>query len=193
MPLDAVITIPWHIYEILLKFQISWFFLKTHIFCKNGGYEMIYQKSWNLKFKQNLTKVSWNSDHGIYKHLWDVKNAISNFLLIFCIFRAFLQPKRPISKFQKNHKNRDFRQNLTFPTNERYGSICIYMDKIGLWDPLNTFLHHLGHFFQKMKILDFSGQNSKILIDLAQNLAISAGFRPKNIKISFFMIISPSK
>ena len=94
-----------------------------------------------MKLKQNHTKVSWNINHGIYRRLWDVNNVISNFLMIFCIFRAFLQPKRPIWKIQKNRKNRDFRQNLTFPTNDRYGPTCIYMAKNG---PLGSPRHVLG-------------------------------------------------
>ena len=114
-----------------------------------------------MKFKQNRTKVSWNNNHGIYRHLWDVKNAISNFLMIFCIFRAFLQPKRPIWKIQKNRKNRDFRQNMTFPTNDKYGPTCIYMTKNWpLGSPKRVFKQKIvsasfGSFFSKNEFFWF--------------------------------------
>ena len=64
------------------------------------------------------------------------------FSWFFAFFHAFLQPKRPISKFRKNRKNHDFRQNMTFPTNERYGLICIYMTENG---PLGSQKHIFKH------------------------------------------------
>ena len=99
--------------------------------------------------------MSQNGNHGIYRHLWDVKNVISNFFVIFRIFRAFLQQKWSISKFQKNRKNHDFRQKLTFPTNDRYGPTCIYMAKN--W-PLGSPKHVFG---QKMIFTSFGWLFSK--------------------------------
>ena len=90
--------------------------------------------------------------------------------MIFRIFHAFLQPKRPISKSHKNRKNHDFRQNMTFPTNERYGLICIYMTENG---PLGSQKHI---FKQKSFSTSF-----KIIFTKNQFLR---DFRPEIFKIN---------